>query len=338
MKRALAKAIKDISPEQRAMYAERLIRGVTDEKNDPTQQYNAVALDYVRKIQALFDGTVIRRDGKSKDYKGDRINDLEDYNDRIAFVRLYPAELDALDNAASRIRAGAISTGIIADGSKFFMDIRKGLGHISAIGLGRTGPVFTTMEAFKRNKSSKIERSAQMIRHILRRDDAPEIEFTTEGEVTFPPLPQIPEGQPEPGRTNQVLVYCEFAALIPCVVSVYRLFGIKCLWIDGNIPVNTRQERIDRFRAGKDERVMIMSAVGMTGLNLSCANFVIFFDQPWSSQDEEQFIGRAWRPPQKKQVWVYHLIALGTTDVLMCGMARGKSAMLDEFLQRKNAP
>ncbi|TDL13389.1 hypothetical protein BD410DRAFT_847004, partial [Rickenella mellea] len=41
MKRALAKAIKDISPEQRAMYAERLIRGVTDEKNDPTQQYNA---------------------------------------------------------------------------------------------------------------------------------------------------------------------------------------------------------------------------------------------------------------------------------------------------------
>lgn len=78
----------------------------------------------------------------------------------------------------------------------------------------------TTMAEFSANKSTKIARSAEMLNHILSRDDAPDVEFTTEGDVTFPPLPVIPAGVAVPGRTNKILIYCEFAALIPCVVSV----------------------------------------------------------------------------------------------------------------------
>ncbi|TDL13439.1 P-loop containing nucleoside triphosphate hydrolase protein, partial [Rickenella mellea] len=197
--------------------------------------------------------------------------------------------------------------------------------------------VVTTLEQWEGNKSTKIESTVGMCKHILSRDDAPEIKFSNEGVITYPPLPEIPEGKKTPGKTDQILIYCEFAALIPCIVSVLKLHGIDALYIDGNMSSDKRHDTVNKFRSGRHGRVLIMSPVGTTGLNLSCANHVIFFDQPWSAQDEAQFIGRAYRMPQKKHVYVYHLIALGTTDVLMCRMAQGKSEMLKEFLQRNSA-
>ena len=46
----------------------------------------------------------------------------------------------------------------------------------------------------------------------------------------------------------------------------------------------------------------------------------------------KQVIGRAWRLGQVKQVKVYHLVALQTTDVVMSSFARLKSEMLDAFV------
>lgn len=55
-------------------------------------------------------------------------------------------------------------------------------------------------------------------------------------------------------------------------------------------------------------------------------------DQPWSAQDERQIRGRAHRQPQKKEVICYHLLAEGTADMLLSGMAHGKHDMLEAFL------
>lgn len=57
-------------------------------------------------------------------------------------------------------------------------------------------------------------------------------------------------------------------------------------------------------------------------------------DTSWSGVHVRQVIGRAWRLGQTKVVTVYHLIAKGTTDVLMSTMARTKSEMLDAFTQQ----
>lgn len=45
-------------------------------------------------------------------------------------------------------------------------------------------------------------------------------------------------------------------------------------------------------------------------------------------------MGRAHRQPQKKVVNVYHLLADGTSDLLVSGMARGKRDMLEAFLSQ----
>jgi SNF2 family DNA or RNA helicase len=57
-------------------------------------------------------------------------------------------------------------------------------------------------------------------------------------------------------------------------------------------------------------------------------------DLCWSAQDMRQINGRIHRQPQDKTVHVIHLIADGTSDVLMYAMATGKKAMLEAFVKR----
>lgn len=99
--------------------------------------------------------------------------------------------------------------------------------------------------------------------------------------------------------------------------------------------LSERQQCVQDFRKNSKNRILIISAVGNTGLNLACADFLIFIDQPWSGQDVEQAGGRVCRFPQKREVWIIHLLALGTTDVIMSCMARGKKDMLDAFVRLK---
>jgi SNF2 family DNA or RNA helicase len=93
-----------------------------------------------------------------------------------------------------------------------------------------------------------------------------------------------------------------------------------------------RQRVVNEFRNSDSVRILIISAVGNTGLNLACADFLIFVDQPWSGQDVDQGRGRVCRYPQKKEVWILHILALNTSDVIMSTMALGKKDMLDAFV------
>jgi SNF2 family DNA or RNA helicase len=48
-----------------------------------------------------------------------------------------------------------------------------------------------------------------------------------------------------------------------------------------------------------------------------------------------QIRGRAHRQLQKKEVVCYHLLAEGTADLLISGMAHDKHAMLEAFLSKR---
>lgn len=107
MKRELAKSIKDVGLEARTEYAEEMLQRETDDDStDPTAEYNAIALHYVKKAADRFDGTVIRRSVKSVDNEGRRLISLADYKDIIAFVSLEEDELGAFDHAVSGLREG----------------------------------------------------------------------------------------------------------------------------------------------------------------------------------------------------------------------------------------
>ncbi|KAF8881075.1 hypothetical protein BD779DRAFT_1473544 [Infundibulicybe gibba] len=61
-------------------------------------------------------------------------------------------------------------------------------------------------------------------------------------------------------------------------------------------------------------------------------------DTVWSELTTVQIIGRAHRLGQKKEVHVYKLAALGTTDVIMSSLARSKDEMLNALVSQNTDP
>jgi SNF2 family DNA or RNA helicase len=57
---------------------------------------------------------------------------------------------------------------------------------------------------------------------------------------------------------------------------VLDLYGIKYKHIDGSTLLHNRAKIVEQFCEGSEFRVLIISSVGSTGLNLSIASVIIF--------------------------------------------------------------
>ena len=94
--------------------------------------------------------------------------------------------------------------------------------------------------------------------------------------------------------------------------------------------------------------------MGMTGLNLDCANFMIIMvslfdryfkwlmvtfcllqDALWSGLEENQLVGRIYRQPQLKQVFVYKLIALRTPDSIIDSISNTKRELHEALMEKE---
>jgi SNF2 family DNA or RNA helicase len=56
------------------------------------------------------------------------------------------------------------------------------------------------------------------------------------------------------------------------------LYATRCVELHGKVPLNKRRIALEAFRKSTREhgpRVLILSTVGMVGLNLACANIMI---------------------------------------------------------------
>lgn len=55
---------------------------------------------------------------------------------------------------------------------------------------------------------------------------------------------------------------------------------------------------------------MLSSKAGGCGLNLIGANRLVMFDPDWNPANDDQAMARCWRDGQKKQCYIYRLIAV----------------------------
>lgn len=152
-------------------------------------------------------------------------------------------------------------------------------------------PRFNTLEQWEEKKSTKIDTCARLCRHLLTRDDAPEIEVVN-GEVKFPPFPSLQPGE-SPQKTTKILISMELTCLGPLlrnvsqhlnhyshyqliVLQILTLYGVKHLYIDGQLSFQQRAKVVAQFRSNPEYRMLIMSSVGSVGLNLTDACIVVF--------------------------------------------------------------
>ncbi|GBE89337.1 hypothetical protein SCP_1503450 [Sparassis crispa] len=288
-------------------------------------------VQWIEVIRHGFQGAVIRRTQASVDNEGQPISGLPPYIHLPLVVDLHQYELDNLDDIAKQM----IEDGVVAkqakytSGKSFYLNIRRALTH-PGCNHEFEYELPNTLEDWRNKPSKKLETLVEVLQHHLETDGAAPLAVTGPGLGNHP---DHVEFHPVAGSPDKIVVYINFPSHLPLIGAVLDLYGIKYVTYDGDTTLAQRQVSLKEFKAADRDgpRVMIMSGVGLAGMNIACANHLIVVDTLWSAQEDEQLIGRVHRPPQAKPVLVYRIIAAKTPDVFLNNIAFNKAVMHQGF-------
>eukprot|EP01038_Epipyxis_sp_PR26KG_P004130 gene4130-5884_t len=115
--------------------------------------------------------------------------------------------------------------------------------------------------------------------------------------------------------------------------------GKDYLRFDGSVTSNNRQVNIESFNKidnNNDLKLMLISTkAGNMGINLQSANRIVIFDISWNPVHDLQAIFRSYRIGQKKNVYVYRLVAGNTMEEKIYKKQVGKIALSDRVIDAK---
>ena len=134
-----------------------------------------------------------------------------------------------------------------------------------------------------------------------------------DGEGKFERLAQLMEDIRNAGESALIFTQYVEAGKKICVF-LEKKFGVKPLFLHGELSAKERQAQIDAFNK-TDAGIFVLSLkTGGFGLNLTKANHVIHFDRWWNPAVENQATDRAHRIGQNKTVFVHVFITEGTLE------------------------
>jgi superfamily II DNA or RNA helicase len=135
---------------------------------------------------------------------------------------------------------------------------------------------------------------------------------------------------------HRVLVFSQFVPLLQRLRLQLSAMGLATAYIDGSS--RDRMAEVDRFQSNADIPVFLISLkAGGTGLNLTAADTVVFFDPWWNPAVEDQAADRAHRIGQHRAVTVYKLIAAGTVEEKVRALQTDKAELLRALLDESAA-
>ncbi|KAF5347355.1 hypothetical protein D9756_010004 [Leucocoprinus leucothites] len=295
--------------------------------DDDGAALNAERLHTVCRLQDHIRGHLLRRTTASVDCTGKPLLDLPPYQEIIGLLKLTERETDIMADRAEAAKAALVNASDARiQTKKFYLEYRLAVGYAKEDPSSLL-PSFKSLDEWRPVKSTKMDICAKICAHYLQDDRVNDVTFD-EGRPIFPAIPNAYKANPQ--RSRRIIIYAEFPSMAPLLQNAFH-----SLSINGKIPFVERDKRVKEFYDdGNPNRVLVFSSVGSAGLNLAIADVVIFFDQPWSAQDERQIRGRAHRQPQDKIVKVISLLAMDSADTLMYEVARGKQNMFDAFMQK----
>ncbi len=150
------------------------------------------------------------------------------------------------------------------------------------------------------------------------------IVITSKGKRFLKLLERIWSTKPSKSK-EKVIVFSQFTTTIALVEALLEEKGIKCAGIKGSMPLNVRAKNIKLFQQKPGLNVFVMNLrAGACGLNLTCANHVIFLDSITNEGLEAQAIGRVHRLGQRKTVNIYRMYIQDTIESRILGLRKKK--------------
>lgn len=122
-------------------------------------------------------------------------------------------------------------------------------------------------------------------------------------------------------------------------VNVLEAHGVTVAELSGRVPPHLRKAQVERFREGSSNVLVATPKTAMMGVDLSCADAMIYLSRPWSYEQRAQSLERCWHPRRKRPIYVYDLVTVGTIDeeVMLSIKEKNSSAvwLLEKFKRRR---
>ncbi|QRV93635.1 ATP-dependent DNA helicase [Ceratobasidium sp. AG-Ba] len=306
----------------------------------------------IEKLRAAMLPIVLRRTGKSRDVSGQPIMSIQSYVQVTSWYRMRPMERYVVDRVS---RLNKEERERRKRGEEFNLSLLKWDDFMARLKDACMWPWFVDMKEEERKlgldagtlvnsaaDSWTLERETwRRSSRLSRLDDLLEIFWTgnpkppsyyRDGKRNY----EADDQQPDPPPLlvpRKFVIFIEFGRHRRLVKKMLELQGRKCVEYHGDMNMEQRQKAADTFKTDPECRVMLLSKVGGTGLNLQVASILIFLSPLWSGLEKRQLIGRLWRLGQLNQVIIMDIITAEGPDLVIGGHAGSKSAMSDVFLR-----
>ena len=98
---------------------------------------------------------------------------------------------------------------------------------------------------------------------------------------------------------NKILIFSRFKDTLNLIQQLLlkpQFPHLRYLKLDGDVPVHKRFDIVQKFNEDSEYKLLLLTtAVGGVGLNLSSANVVVMFDHDYNPMNDMQAIDRAHR-------------------------------------------
>lgn len=115
---------------------------------------------------------------------------------------------------------------------------------------------------------------------------------------------------------DKVVLISNYTNTLDLFQNLCRQRGYLWVRLDGTMSVKKRAKIVEKFNDPNSPEFIFMlsSKAGGCGLNLIGANRLVMFDPDWNPANDEQAMARCWRDGQKKQCYIYRLVATGSIE------------------------
>ncbi|KAI6044344.1 P-loop containing nucleoside triphosphate hydrolase protein, partial [Pisolithus marmoratus] len=191
-----------------------------------------------------------------------------------------------------------------------------------------------SLEAWRSTKKTiKLDTLAQVVYYHLQSNGHAPLAMDDDGKSLSPALNAVNDTS-DYGEDDQIVIYLAFLSSNQAIIDILALYGDTVIKLNGTMSLKKWQAATNNFQTSTHmtgHHVLIISNVGMVGLNLTCVNIMVIVDTTWSALDDEQLRGQIFCYPQQKQVHIYRLIALGTLDVFLNNISFDKGNLHSAF-------
>lgn len=122
---------------------------------------------------------------------------------------------------------------------------------------------------------------------------------------------------------NKVIIWATYNPELDQIEALAKEAGVKYVRVQGGMSRSAVETRMSQFNEDPDYRIYIGQVSTGIGITLNAANYVIYYNLPWSLEHYQQSLDRNYRIGQTRKVTVYRLLARYTLD-------ESKAAALDQ--------